>query len=264
MPGSPAQPDAAASQRADGATERGTGPAPRPRRRWRLRRTAAAIAALALAATFPRHWGAALAERIARHYLDFGEPGSSSCTVESISPFGLSAHGIRLGAVAGRPEISRVRARYTPWGLVRGDISDFGITLSADLSDSLPPAVAAALPDSRAVASLELRRFRDAGYRASVSGKLFGGSLSGSASGPTLVNQSATLAWSPELRDCGESLPQLRLALETALSDGTGVSTRAASATLRLAAEGLPWHAEAAARAEGDVAVFLVDPYSLQ
>ena len=96
---------------------------------------------LAAVALFPYTWGPAVAGRIARHYLDLDEKGSSSCTVDRLSLFRLKARDIRLGAVVGAPRVARVDARYTPWGLLRGR----GLRLAVegaemDFKDLLPPA----------------------------------------------------------------------------------------------------------------------------
>ena len=104
------------------------------------RKHVATAVVLAVLALFPYTWGPAVAGRIARHYLDLEEKGSSSCTVDRLSLFRLKAHGIRLGAVPGEPRIARVDARYTPWGLLRGE----GLRLAVegaemDFRDLVPP-----------------------------------------------------------------------------------------------------------------------------
>jgi hypothetical protein len=60
------------------------------------RRTVVWTILVLLLALFPYTWGPAVAGAVARHYLDLGEKGSSSCTVDRLSLFRLKAHGIRM------------------------------------------------------------------------------------------------------------------------------------------------------------------------
>ena len=88
------------------------------------RRIAIVSAAVLAVATFPGCWGPAVAGRVARSCLDLGEPGSSRCTVDWISPFSLHVRDVSVGAAPGAPSLARLEARFTPWGLARGRVGD--------------------------------------------------------------------------------------------------------------------------------------------
>ena len=135
---------------------------------------------LAAVALFPYTWGPAVAGGVARHYLDLGEKGSSACSVDRLSLFRLKARGIRLGAVPGEPRIARVDARYTPWGLLRGE----GLRLAVegaemDFKDLLPPAAQELLTNATASARFDLGWTRGEGYRGELRGQVLGGELDG-------------------------------------------------------------------------------------
>lgn len=207
-----------------------------------------AAAVLAAFALFPYTWGPAVAGAVARRCLDLGEKGSSACTVDRLSLFRLKAHGIRLGAIPGEPRIARVDARYTPWGLLRGE----GVRLAvegaeADLRGVLPPAALERLRSTRATARLDLGWTRGEGYRGELRGRVLGGELRGDLAAPTWREPSASLAYDPALRGLG--LPSLRANAKARLSDTTNGLAVAATAGAEL--DGTSWRIEADATAEG-------------
>jgi hypothetical protein len=213
----------------------------------RRRHLFAAFALLALA-LFPYTWGPALAGRVARRYLDLGEKGSSTCTVDRLSPFRLKASGIRLGAVPGAPRVARVDARYTPWGLLRGE----GLRLAVegaemDFKDLLPPAALGRVTNDTAAVRLDLDWKPGEGYRGELRGRILGGALGGELVAPTWREPSVSLSYDPALRGVG--LPGLRAGCRARLSRTT--NGLAVAATAEAGFEGTSWRIEADAAAEG-------------
>lgn len=212
------------------------------------RKLAAAAVVLAALALFPYTWGPAVAGRVARHYLDLGEKGSSSCTVDRLSLFRLKAHGIRLGAIPGEPRVARIDARYTPWGLLRGR----GVRLAVedaemDFKDLLPPAALERVTNATATARFDLGWTRGEGYRGELRGQVLGGALDGELVAPTWREPSATLLYTPALH--GIELPRLLAEGKARLSDTT--NGLAVSATAGARVEGTAWDVSAEAASEG-------------
>ncbi|MBQ6103552.1 MAG: hypothetical protein IJL06_07755, partial [Kiritimatiellae bacterium] len=212
------------------------------------RKLAAAAVVLAALALFPYTWGPAVAGRVARHYLDLGEKGSSSCTVDRLSLFRLKAHGIRLGAIPGEPRVARIDARYTPWGLLRGR----GVRLAVedaemDFKDLLPPAALERVTNATATARFDLGWTRGEGYRGELRGQVLGGALDGELVAPTWREPSATLLYTPALH--GIELPRLLAEGKARLSDTT--NGLAVSATAGARVEGTAWDVSAEAAPEG-------------
>ena len=199
-------------------------------------------------ALFPYTWGAALAGRIARHYLDLGEKGSSSCTVDRLSLFRLKARDVRLGAVPGAPRIARVDARYTPWGLLRGE----GLRLVVEgaemsLGDLLPSNAVERVTNDTATARLDIDWKPGEGYRGELRGQILGGALGGELVAPTWREPKVALSYDPALR--GIDLPGLRAEGQARLlqtTNGLAVSSTAAAGF-----EGTSWRIDADAAAEG-------------
>lgn len=212
------------------------------------RKTVVWTVVVLLLALFPYTWGPALAGRVARHYLDLEEKGSSSCTVDRLSLFRLKARGIRLGAVPGAPRVARVDARYTPWGLLRGE----GLRLSVegaemDLKDLLPPAALERVTNAAATARFDLGWKPGEGYRGALRGQVLGGALGGDLVAPTWREPKVALSYDPALR--GIDLPGLRAEARARLSETTnGV---AVAATADAGFEGTSWRVSADAAAEG-------------
>ena len=187
----------------------------RPSRKARRRLVALAPILLAVA-TFPRFWGPALAERIARGYLDLDEPGSAEISVRYLSPFRLDVRGVRLGAAPGAPSLERLEARFTPWGLARGRVRDLALEgFAADFSNEVASA-GDLVPDAAARADLRLRWVDGEGYVGTLGGRAFGGPLEGSLrSDAALSNLVASVSVAPALR--GLALPPLEASLAAAL-----------------------------------------------
>ena len=229
----------------------------RPRRKavvW----TAVAVLLLALA-LFPAAWGPAIAGRIARHYLDLGEKGSSTCTVEWLSPFRLQVRDVRLGAVPGAPRVARIDARYTPWGLLRGE----GLRLAVegaemDFGGLLPPAALERVTNATASARLDLGWKPGEGYRGTLRGQALGGALGGELAAPTWREPAVSLSYDPALR--GIDLPGLRAEARARLSETT--NGLAVAATADAGFEGTSWRilADAGAR-DGAFAAFARLPH---
>ena len=212
------------------------------------RRTVVWTILVLLLALFPYTWGPAVAGAVARHYLDLGEKGSSSCTVDRLSLFRLKAHGIRLGAVPGEPRVARVDARYTPWGLLRGE----GLRLAVegaemDFRDLVPPEALERTTNATASARLDLGWTRGEGYRGELRGQVLGGELRGDLAAPTWREPSVSLSYDPALR--GIELPALRAGGKARLSDTT--NGLAVAATADAGFEGTSWRIDADAAAEG-------------
>ena len=212
------------------------------------RRTIVWTILVLLLALFPYTWGPAVAGAVARHYLDLGEKGSSSCTVDRLSLFRLKAHGIRLGAVPGEPRVARVDARYTPWGLLRGE----GLRLAVegaemDFRDLVPPEALERTTNATASARLDLGWTRGEGYRGELRGQVLGGELRGDLAAPTWREPSVSLSYDPALR--GIELPALRAGGKARLSDTT--NGLAVAATADAGFEGTSWRIDADAAAEG-------------
>ena len=216
-------------------------------RKSRRRLVAAAVALLALA-LLPYTWGPAIAGRVARHYLDLGEKGSSACTVDRLSLFRLKARDVRLGAVPGAPRVARVDARYTPWGLLRGE----GLRLAVegaeiDFGGLLPPAALERVTNAAAAARLDLDWRPGEGYRGALRGQVLGGALRGDLVAPTWREPKVALSYDPALR--GIDVPGLRAEGRARLSDTT--NGLAVAATADAGFEGTSWRLSADAAAEG-------------
>ena len=212
------------------------------------RRTVVWTIAVLLLALFPYTWGPALAGRVARHYLDLDEKGSSSCTVDRLSLFRVKARDIRLGAVPGAPRVASVDARYTPWGLLRGE----GLRLAVegaemDLKDLLPPAALERATNAAATARLDLGWKPGEGYRGELRGQVLGGALGGDLVAPTWREPKVSLSYDPALR--GIDLPGLRAEARARLSATT--NGLAVAATADAGVEGTSWRISADAAAEG-------------
>jgi hypothetical protein len=223
------------------------------------RRTVVWTIVVLLLALFPYTWGPALAGRIARHYLDLGEKGSSSCTVDRLSLFRVKARDIRLGAVPGAPRVGRVDARFTPWGLLRGR----GLRLAVegaemDFKDLLPPAALERVANATAAARLDLDWKPSEGYRGELRGQVLGGALGGELVAPTWREPKVTLSYDPALR--GIDLPGLRAEGRARLSETT--NGLAVAATADAGFEGTSWRisADAGAR-DGAFAAFARLPH---
>ena len=203
---------------------------------------------LLVLALFPYTWGPALAGCVARHYLDLGEKGSSSCTVDRLSLFRLKARDIRLGAVPGAPRVACVDALYTPWGLLRGE----GLRLAVEgaemeLKDLLPPAALERVTNDTATARFDMGWSRGEGYRGELRGQVLGGELRGDLSAPTWREPVVALSYDPALR--GIDLPSLRAEGRARLSGTTNGLAVAATADAGL--DGTSWKIAAAAAAAG-------------
>ena len=203
----------------------------------RIRRVAILLLALAAVATFPRGWGAALAGRVARHYLDLGEPGSSRCTVRWISPFRLDVRDVSLGAAPGTPSLGRLEARFTPWGLARGRVGSLEATrLSAVFTNELA-AAGDLVADATAAADLHLRWVEGQGYDGFLEATVLGGPLEARiGSDAALSELRSDLRFEPALR--GLALPALTASFYAAPSPAAGKSL-AASASAGF--EGSSW-----------------------
>ncbi len=202
--------------------------------------TAAAVAALHF--VLPP-----VVSRAARSYLDLGESGSSSCTVTRLSPFRLSARDIRIGAIPSQPHVDSVEIRFTPWGLLRGDLSSLRVSGSADVGSLLGEGGKERIPDTTTGFSFDLSRKSGSGYAGTLRGKILGGPLFGSFSGRTLREPSLELSWTPAFSSM--ELPALRAKASAVTEPGTNGAT-AVSARASLALDGCPWSIEARARAE--------------
>lgn len=193
-----------------------------------IRRTALLLLALAAAATFPRGWGAALAGRVARSYLDLGEPGSSRCTVRWISPFRLDVRDVSLGAAPGTPSLGCLEARFTPWGLARGRVGSLEATgLSAVFTNELA-AAGDLVADATAGADLHLRWVEGRGYEGFLEGTVFGGPLEARiGSDAALSELRSDLRFEPALR--GLALPALTASFRVMPSPAAGTSLAASA-----------------------------------
>ena len=217
----------------------------RPSRKAR-RRLAALAAVLLAVATFPRLWGPALAERVARGYLDLDEPGSASITVRYLSPFRLDVRGVRLGAAPGAPSLERLEARFTPWGLARGRVRDLALGgFAADFSNEVASA-GDLVPDAAARADLRLRWVDGEGYVGTLGGRAFGGPLEGSLrSDAALTGLVASVSLAPALR--GLALPPLEASLAAALRPHPATNL---AATAHAGFRGSSWAMDATAAVE--------------
>ena len=197
-------------------------------KRKRIRRAAVLLLALAAVATFPRGWGASLAGRVARSYLDLGEPGSSRCTVRWISPFRLDVRDVSLGAAPGTPSLGRLEARFTPWGLARGRVGSLEATgLSAVFTNELA-AADDLVADATADADLHLRWVEGQGYDGFLEATVLGGPLEARiASDEALSELRSDLRFEPALR--GLALPALTASFYAAPSPAAGKSLAASA-----------------------------------
>ena len=189
----------------------------------RIRRVAILLLALAAVATFPRGWGAALAGRVARHYLDLGEPGSSRCTVRWISPFRLDVRDVSLGAAPGAPSLESLEARFTPWGLARGRVGSLEATgFSAVFTNELAGA-ADLVPDATAGADLHVRWVDGFGYDGFLEATVFGGPLEARfGSDENLSDLRSELWFEPKLQ--GLDLPMFTASLHALPAPAAGTS----------------------------------------
>ena len=221
----------------------------------KTRRRIAFVSAAALAvATFPGYWGAAIAGRIARSYLDLDEPGSSRCTVGWISPFRVSVRDVSVGAAPGAPSLARLEARFTPWGLLRGRVRHVAaVGFSADFSNELAGAESL-LGDTSVHAGLSLAWRDGKGYSGSLDGRAFGGPLKGSlGSDAALSNLTASLVFEPSLK--GVELPPFAATFSAALAPAAETSL---VATAHAGFAGSSWAVDATA-AVGTNGAFAAD-----
>lgn len=221
-------------------------PARKRRRRRRIVRLAAVAAVLLAVLSFPGGWGAALAGRLARSYLDLDAPGSSRCTVDWISPFGLHVRDVSLGAAPGTPSLELLVARFTPWGLLRGQVRHVAaIGFSADFSNELAGAESL-LDDTSVRAGLSLAWRDGEGYAGSLDGTAFGGSFGTEVnSDAALSNLTAALVFEPALR--GLQLPPFAATLSAALAPAAETSL---VATAHAGFAGSSWAVDATAAVE--------------
>ncbi len=223
-------------------------------KRKTLRRIASVSAAVLAVATFPGYWGAAIAGRIARSYLDLDEPGSSRCTVGWISPFRVSVRDVSVGAAPGAPSLARLEARFTPWGLLRGRVGDLTAEgVSASFANEMAGA-SNLVADATARADLRLRWIDGTGYAGTLDGRAFGGPLKGSlGSDAALTNLTASLVFEPSLK--GVELPPFAATFSAALAPAAETSL---VATAHAGFAGSSWAVDATA-AVGTNGAFAAD-----
>lgn len=211
-----------------------------------MRRPARIIVCLAAVWAAFRFGLPPIASRIARRWLDLGQPGSSTCRVSRLNPFRLSASAIRIGAVPSTPEIDSIDIRFTPWGLLSGNVSSLHVSGSANLGEALGERALKCVPDPATSFSFDMERWPDSGYRGTLRGRILGGPLSGALTGKTLRSASLDLSWTPAFD--GMELPVLRIAASALSEPGTnGTAEVSARASANL--EGCTWHIGAYARA---------------
>ena len=200
-------------------------PSDRPRnsRRRFVRRAVFAFVLLAAVLSFPGGWGAALAGRVARSYLDLDEPGSSRCTVRWISPFRLDVRDVSIGAAPGTPSLESLEARFTPWGLLRGRV---GSLEAAGFSAVFTNELAAAgnlVPEATAGADLHLRWVDGRGYDGFLEATVFGGPLEARfGSDENLSDLHSELWFEPKLQ--GLDLPMFTASLHALPAPAAGTS----------------------------------------
>lgn len=215
------------------------------------RRIAIVSAAVLAVATFPGCWGPAVAGRVARSYLDLGEPGSSRCTVDWISPFSLRVRDVSVGAAPGAPSLARLEARFTPWGLARGRVGDLAAEgFAAAFANELAGA-SDLVADATASADLRLRWIEGSGYAGTLDGRAFGGPLKGSlSSDAALSNLTASIEYAPALR--GLALPTFAATFAATLAPAAETSL---VATAHAGFAGSSWAVDATAAVETNGAV---------
>lgn len=218
------------------------------------RRIAFVSAAVLAVATFPGCWGPAVAGRVARSYLDLGEPGSSRCTVDWISPFSLHVRDVSVGAAPGAPSIDLLVARFTPRGLLRGRVRHVAaVGFSADFSNELAGAESL-LGDTTVHAGLSLMWRDGEGYSGSLDGTAFGGSFGTEMhSDAALSNLTASLVFEPSLK--GVELPPFAATFSAALAPAAETSL---VATAHAGFAGSSWAVDATA-AVGTNGAFAAD-----
>ena len=102
----------------------------RERGKW-PRRLATWLVVLALlafaAATFPRHWGPRLVERVVHWIPPFGDASVTALHIDCISPTLFRATGIRLGGFPAEPSCDEVEIRYSLRGLLRKKVDSIEV-----------------------------------------------------------------------------------------------------------------------------------------